>query len=311
MTLFPRSLGLGGLLLVFTACGSVRVADETIFDTGGTTTGTTTGTSGGTTGGSSTTTATTTGGSGGASTFTTDGGLVGVVRLSFDLDSYEQYIATATFGLPSAWSGNGSQNSCIVTTDGADPLFPYPDAFYQLSPGPLSAGNVVLTDLSAPDGGPPAIGTLSWSADAGYPQLFVESAWWSAGDSIGVSATGATVPAFDLSGTAPEPLAGVSPGPTELGGIPTSSDFTVHWTPALYTDYVELTLTTAQSQVLCVVLDDAAVLTVPHALFAGLAGASGWIELVRSTVQAQPVGSMEVYLFIDTVGLEGPVTFTP
>ena len=141
-------------------------------------------------------------------------------------------------------------------------------------PTAYSAGTVTIADGSA------TIGTDAFSGGA-YAVLSsatTTSFTWNPGDSLMVSAPGATIDTFSATVKAPSLIAGLTPSFTSPT-ITLASDWTVTWTPDSQsgeTMYVAVTPqgSPSKGEVSCSVADSAGTVTVPSALFANFTGAT-------------------------------------
>lgn len=142
------------------------------------------------------------------------------------------------------------------------------------TPTPVSAGTLTLTDKGA------SIGQLTFDASSatGYApisSLTTSGLSWSPGDTVSVSATGATVEAFSGSAIAPPNIAGLNPMPSETSPftVTDASGLTVTWTAGSGDSSLFLALDDASINVItCEVPITAGTLSVPSSLLTHLSG---------------------------------------
>jgi hypothetical protein len=185
------------------------------------------------------------------------------------------------------------------------------DCCYQSSSGTTlptleSAGTITVDD------GTTTIGTL-------LPTDYVESSkttptfTWMGGDTLNVSATGATVDAFNLSVRAPRLLAAITPALTSPLSVSISKDFVVSWKPSTEM-CAQVEFGFSQGATLpyigCVADDSAGTITVPKALLSKFTAATGTAVMERIETSATLVTNAYVGVVASEV-LQDDVTFKP
>jgi len=133
---------------------------------------------------------------------------------------------------------------------------------------------------------------------------------WDGGDSLQVSASGGTVPAFSGSVTAARPLAQLTPtAPTTISRL---TDLNVSWTPSNST-VVLLGMVGKEGAIACGALDATGQMTVPSALLQNFdAGETGVIySIQRMNVAITPVGTDGVLLQSIAAPTPSSVTMSP
>lgn len=144
----------------------------------------------------------------------------------------------------------------------------------------------------------------------------VTSLTWTAGSTLKVSASGATVDAFDLSVVAPALLTGVSPALTAAIKVSKSAKLVVTWTPGTEAcskvtfGLTQTSTSTALPHIGCVVDDSAGTLTVPEELIAKFTATTGSATLERVESAGVNVTNANVKLVVADTELT-TVTYTP
>jgi hypothetical protein len=135
---------------------------------------------------------------------------------------------------------------------------------------------------------------------------------WADGVTLTASATGAEIPAFTASITAPQDIAGLSPAFSLVAAvtIPTSSAFVVSWTPSTDDGQFSLVLgdlTGGTAQ--CTGAESAGSLTVPTAILQQLGTGGGTVTLEKTVSKPVPVTGATVTIQAVAPQVEGSVTF--
>lgn len=147
--------------------------------------------------------------------------------------------------------------------------------------GPPNAGVIAVTDGST------TIATIMPSADPNTGGYAVPQSvgMWNAGDTLSVTAPGATIHAFTGSVPAVSVFAGVMPNPSSGPTISRSTELVVSWTTDTKTTGSNVQLAVADAvgnAVACQVPDAAGTVTVPIALLAMTASGAAVLSLQRT-----------------------------
>jgi hypothetical protein len=172
----------------------------------------------------------------------------------------------------------------------------------------FGAGTITLTDKGS------QLGQLFYN-DAGYGELNSEvqverTFFWSAGDTIDVSAAGGAVQAFSGSAVAPAAITGFSPmpGATTLS-VTGANGLNITWTPGSGSDSFVLFLRDATANsITCEVPITAGTLSVPSSLLVHLSG-SGFIQAYPQASSNFDGPNANVALLIGGSGMFGMASF--
>jgi hypothetical protein len=177
-----------------------------------------------------------------------------------------EILATSSASGPACSGGTQSGSCCYEPPPATSSSGGLPTAY--------SAGTITVADGST------TIGTLPFASGA-YAVLdsaTTPAFTWNPGDSLTVSAPGATIDSFNATVKAPGLIAGLTPSFT-APAITLASDWTVTWTPDTQSGETMIVTVTSQGtpakgEVSCTVADSAATVTVPAALLGNLTGAT-------------------------------------
>ncbi len=147
-----------------------------------------------------------------------------------------------------------------------------------VTPTLVSAGVITIHDGSA------QLGQLTFDAGDGYNALDSitdTTLLWGSGDTITISATGATVPAFSGTVVVPDDLTVTSPtlSLTTPTTVPVASDLVISWTTNAQTVDVFLAGSVSGPSIFCTGTGAAGGLTVPHQLLGNLSG-DGFVQVL-------------------------------
>jgi hypothetical protein len=150
------------------------------------------------------------------------------------------------------------------------------------------------------------LATLSFSAKGGYTAVTsaqTPSLVWAPGDTLSVSAVGASVAAFSGSVIAPSKLAGLTPPIT--AAVTRSRGWTISWTPDSRSgEVVWLGVSAGGSigEIECSVPDSVGTLTVASSLLTRFAAGSVYVVLERYQTAMSSNGQVSVEAITNTQG---------
>jgi hypothetical protein len=276
--------------------------------TSSTTGGTSATTGAATTGGA---TSTTTGGgatTGGAASGTTGGGPTtsgGTAGKAYSGSVILANISASVFSALAAFEAFDN-TVCPGGTQLGNCCYEPPPSSTGGTPTPVSAGKITLADNGA------TIGTMDFSPGYVLSSETTSTLTWAPGDSLNVSAAGATVDAFEGTVTAPGLISGVNPSLSSTITIPLASDWSISWTPDTLSGdlmIVNLLDRTLNNAITCSVQDSVGTVTFPATLLANFNTAdTGRVALSRSASTAPSVGNADVEILVG-VDVAGPATF--
>jgi hypothetical protein len=179
------------------------------------------------------------------------------------------------------------------------------------TPTLVSAGNITVADNGS------TLGTLTFASTPipGYTPLSsttTSTLTWASGDSLTVTAAGATVDAFNGTVKAPGLISGVNPALSSTMTIPLTSSWSVSWTPDTQSGesmIVNLLDDTLHSAITCTAQDSAGTVSFPASLLSHFTSTdSARVALSRSAATAPSDGNTAVNVLAG-VNVAGTGTF--
>jgi hypothetical protein len=253
-------------------------------------------------------------GGGGGGTFTA-GGILFASGGPFNSEGnpmYGAYTIDGDFLQGTAENGSATgvytppSPGCSVSsnTSGGAPSIP-PGATNVMA---VSAGTLTTTDGTA------ALATIPYSSDGiyDYDTNSHPTLQWNPGDVLTVSASGAAVPAFSGSITAPQYVSGLNPAITLASSITASAGtpFVVSWTPSTDNGTMQLLLTgnaMPMVTVACYADESSGSISVPVSLLQKL-GSGGIVSLEKTIYRTITTSGIDVLLQAQTPLLSGTLT---